>query len=179
MTICVLSYVWENSAHGGAELLVMLALADGTMPDGEGRASVPRLACRARITPDETRAILDKMLEDKEFVYVDYDGDIVYYKMEPSVFCAPPVAQRSAGNTPSIIPSPKAGRDSSAYGRWRDAVFERDNDTCQNCGNYCVQMYAHHIAPWASYPELRFSVDNGVTLCQRCHAAAHRGARRG
>ena len=179
MTICVLSYVWENSAHGGAELLVMLALADGTMPDGEGRASVPVLARRARITPDETHAILDKMLENKEFVYVDYDGDHVYYKMEPSVFRAPPVAQESAGNTSPIIPSPKAGRDSSAYGRWRDAVFERDNDTCQNCGNYCVQMYAHHIAPWASYPELRFSVDNGVTLCQRCHAAAHRGARRG
>jgi hypothetical protein len=56
------------------------------------------------------------------------------------------------------------------YKDWRAAVFERDDYTCQMCGKPSNgDIEAHHIRPWAEFPELRFDVSNGITLCQPCH----------
>lgn len=55
------------------------------------------------------------------------------------------------------------------YKKWRSAVFERDNWACQTCGLRGVRLEAHHIKTWAEYPEFRFVVENGVTLCKDCH----------
>jgi len=49
------------------------------------------------------------------------------------------------------------------------AVFERDDYTCQSCGNRGVDLQVDHIQSWADYVELRFSMDNCRTLCARCH----------
>ena len=55
------------------------------------------------------------------------------------------------------------------YKLWRKTVFERDDFTCQICGRRGGKLQADHIKPWASYPELRFDVSNGRTLCVSCH----------
>lgn len=55
---------------------------------------------------------------------------------------------------------------------WRNAVLKRDNYMCQNCGA-TDKLHAHHIKPWASHPDSRFDIDNGLTLCVDCHRLAH------
>lgn len=65
-------------------------------------------------------------------------------------------------------------RYSKKMSDWRNAVFVRDNYTCQNCGirngnGHTVVLNADHIKPFAYYPELRFELSNGRTLCLDCH----------
>ena len=55
------------------------------------------------------------------------------------------------------------------YRLWREAVFARDNWTCQFCGVRGTKLQADHIKPLALYPELRLALDNGRTLCKPCH----------
>jgi hypothetical protein len=61
-------------------------------------------------------------------------------------------------------------RKSLEYVIWRRAVFTRDGFTCIWCGdNRGGNLEADHIKPFALYPELRFAIDNGRTLCKTCH----------
>lgn len=61
-------------------------------------------------------------------------------------------------------------RHSLEYKLWRKAVYERDNYTCIWCGNnQGGNLHADHIKPFALFPELRFVLDNGRTLCESCH----------
>ncbi len=55
------------------------------------------------------------------------------------------------------------------YKNWRKSVFERDDYTCQMCGQYGGYLQVDHIKPWLLYPELRYDLNNGRTLCVPCH----------
>ena len=57
---------------------------------------------------------------------------------------------------------------------WREAVFARDGYTCQKSGVVGRALVAHHIQNFSQYPELRFSIDNGVTLSKESHIEFHK-----
>jgi len=61
-------------------------------------------------------------------------------------------------------------RNDSAYIQWVRMVRVRDNNTCQlkdkNCSGYNI---VHHIKNWSIYPELKYNINNGITLCQFHH----------
>src|SRR3990167_2743803 len=56
---------------------------------------------------------------------------------------------------------------------WREAVFARDNWTCQKCNNKSGDFNAHHIQNFSKEKELRTSIENGITLCKICHQNFH------
>ncbi len=59
------------------------------------------------------------------------------------------------------------------YKEWRQAVFEKDCYTCQKCGQVGYDLNAHHIFPYSKHEDKRTSLDNGITLCKKCHIAFH------
>lgn len=64
---------------------------------------------------------------------------------------------------------------SREYKTWRKSVFERDNYTCQYCGdNKGGNLNAHHIMPYKDFPKLRKVISNGITLCEKCHIDVHK-----
>lgn len=73
-----------------------------------------------------------------------------------------------------VTPLNEKIRKSVEYVDWRKSVFQRDDFTCQHCddskgGN----LHAHHIKQFSEFPELRFEVSNGLTLCRNCHEKVH------
>lgn len=67
----------------------------------------------------------------------------------------------------------KTIRDNLDYRLWRESIFARDNWTCQDCGARGLKLNAHHIKAFAKHKELRFAIDNGITLCKSCHQERH------
>ena len=63
------------------------------------------------------------------------------------------------------------------YREWRIGVFQRDRFKCQVCGVDKTRknpIHAHHIKPKKTYPELILDLDNGLTLCKKCHVELHK-----
>lgn len=94
-----------------------------------------------------------KNLQEGERLTVDFDIQIV-------------------GRDGKIRGGSGSERNMPEYIEWRSAVYARDNYKCRECGD-SKSLNAHHVKQWAHYPELRFDVDNGLTLCAKCHAKKH------
>lgn len=65
-------------------------------------------------------------------------------------------------------------RKSIEYKLWRKAILERDNFTCQKTGKRGGKIRAHHINNFSEKKELRFAIDNGVTLSEYSHREFHK-----
>lgn len=61
-------------------------------------------------------------------------------------------------------------RNDSLYKDWRKNVWLRDNFRCKIANPDCSgRIEAHHILSWSEYPELRYQINNGITLCHAHH----------
>ena len=72
-----------------------------------------------------------------------------------------------------ITPINKKIKYSIEFKLWREAVFKRDNFTCQKT-NIGGKLNAHHINNFAEFPKLRFVIDNGITLSEKMHQEFHK-----
>lgn len=59
---------------------------------------------------------------------------------------------------------------------WSKNVRERDGNACKHCGKTSGRLHAHHIIPLEVCLDssLEFDVNNGVTLCPKCHKRTHK-----
>jgi hypothetical protein len=57
---------------------------------------------------------------------------------------------------------------------WRTEVFQRDLYTCQLCNKKGDRLNAHHFENYSANKEKRFDIDNGITLCVKCHKSFHK-----
>ena len=58
----------------------------------------------------------------------------------------------------------------SDYKQWRRNICNRDNWKCKIDNNTCSgRLEVHHILDWENYPELRYEINNGITLCHAHH----------
>ncbi len=63
----------------------------------------------------------------------------------------------------------------------REAALIRDHYLCQRClagRRLTAANTVHHIKHLDKHPDLALDPDNLVSLCERCHARAHAGAKK-
>ena len=171
-------------------------LKDATIPDGwkQGRSGVDwtvgrpqteesnkkrSLALKGRPSPNKGHASPKKGLTAVE-----------YYGEEKAKMIAQSISDKLVGRIPwnqgiphTELTKAKIGaanetsvaRQSARYRRWAKGVLTRDGYRCQHCGSYTHKfgdedaMYAHHVKDWERHLELRFIIENGLTLCNSCH----------
>lgn len=71
-------------------------------------------------------------------------------------------------------------RNSSSTKTFARLVKQRDNYTCFACGYKAIpkngktrEVEAHHIIGYAVNPEIAWDLNNGITLCRKCHKNFH------
>lgn len=76
----------------------------------------------------------------------------------------------------SKLTEAQKARSNSKYAHWKMNVLERDSYTCQKCKEICEnlsKLEGHHIYNFSDHPHLRYDVENGITLCKKCHHLFH------
>ena len=63
-------------------------------------------------------------------------------------------------------------RNSKEVREWKLECLERDNHTCQKCGEI-EGLHIHHVKSFDEFSELRTVLENGITLCGDCHYEIH------
>lgn len=65
--------------------------------------------------------------------------------------------------------------DETRLRKWSRRVKERDGYECRSCGSE-QNLHSHHVVPRYEdrSEEMIYGIDNGLTLCQSCHAKRHR-----
>lgn len=60
------------------------------------------------------------------------------------------------------------------YREWRTKVYRKNDYTCQKCGKRGGNLNAHHIKNYSTNKDLRLVLENGITLCKKCHNKFHK-----
>ena len=60
------------------------------------------------------------------------------------------------------------------YKDWRSSVYKRDDFTCLKCKVKGGSLRAHHIENYADNKDQALGINNGATLCAKCHREFHK-----
>jgi len=93
----------------------------------------------------------------------------VYRKKHPEVYLKAMLKYIKKNAAPFDLTNKEYKRAITA---WSRTIRKRDNYTCVKCGSK-ENCQADHIKPRISNPELTFDLDNGETLCDKCHYEKH------
>ncbi len=118
-------------------------------------------------TTDKIKKDLKKG-KDKKQIVSEIDISLII-KVNELILRKPNLYLQNTNFLRNLVDCVQKLRKTKEYKSWREKVFERDNYTCQFCGQKGGKLNADHIKPFAYFPELRFDVDNGRTLCKECH----------
>lgn len=66
-----------------------------------------------------------------------------------------------------------SNRHNLSQRQWAKQVKDRDNYTCQACHKHGGRLISHHLYDYATHPESRLELSNGVCLCTKCHISFH------
>jgi len=72
----------------------------------------------------------------------------------------------------SITPKTSKRKTGFLHQAWASLVKLRD-EKCTECKSV-YDLHAHHIKSYKDFAELRYDVNNGVTLCGQCHRKIHK-----
>lgn len=61
---------------------------------------------------------------------------------------------------------------SYALKSWSKMIKKLDNNICKLCDSK-GKLHSHHIKPKALFPKLSLQLNNGITLCVKCHSKTH------
>lgn len=64
-------------------------------------------------------------------------------------------------------------RSTSQTKTWRRKIYMRDEYKCRCCGS-THRINAHHIYTYHDNQDIAFEIDNGITLCKKCHIEFHK-----
>ena len=81
------------------------------------------------------------------------------------------------GNSSFLSKSNESASHDSALTNWAKQVKARDENRCVLCGE-TRDLDAHHLISKSQEPRLQYKLDNGITLCRRCHRMVHDGTAR-
>lgn len=71
----------------------------------------------------------------------------------------------------------QSARSSKEYKKWCSEVYRKDWYTCQCCGeSKDIAKNAHHIKSFAKHKDTRYDIQNGITMCSKCHYSSVEGS---
>lgn len=103
-----------------------------------------------------------KILLEKKLLYK------IYYNGQYAYICNSKIFIRTRPQNYVKTDDEKL-RNTKNYKKWRQDVFKRDSYMCRCCGPQ-NNLEVHHIEPYVRSKELRTSLSNGITLCDKCHS---------
>ena len=109
MSVRTMARVWDQSAHAGTELLMLLAIADFADDEGNAYPAVPTLAAKCRMSPRNANFILSALRESGELEVRPNEGPrgTNRYKVVTGLKPASPL--KSASPLKPTSPTPEAG----------------------------------------------------------------------
>lgn len=170
---------YVNKLRSAVDIAKDLGVTSGTIYDAMKRRGIQRRSTsEAAIRYPE---IHNKVLLEKEYkTHTIFELSIKYGASEEAIrkllikygILSRPIAPRKTSEN-SRKRYDKPGRNRPGYHRWKIEVVKRDKK-CFVCGAKEF-LTAHHIKPYKDNVELRLDINNGVTLCRKCHSMVHDG----